>query len=101
MKNIIETLRSFNAWRDDFLIEISTLLLMIGFCMGTVDIFIRGNISASQWFTVSFAVVQAIAIDGLFFAVWSKIRQATWTRANIFKNLALIFVGVVLAAVAM
>lgn len=97
----LEFLRSFNAWRDDFLIEASTLLLMAGFAMGTVDIFIHGTISTSQWFVVCFAVIQAIAIDGLFFAVWSKVRQAEWTLKNLPKNLSLIGVGLVLSIVVM
>lgn len=96
----IEYLRSFNAWRDDFLIEASTFLLLITFIMGTVDIFIRGSIATSQWFTVSFAIVQAISIDGLFFAVWSKIRQTNWNRQTILKNISLVFVGIILAIVA-
>lgn len=93
-------LRAFNAWRDDFLIEASTLLLIAGFVMGTVDIFVGGGIATQEWFKVSWAIVQALAIDGLFFAVWGRVARATWTRDQMGKNAALVGVGLVLALVA-
>lgn len=97
---ITNGLRGFNAWRDDFLIELSTLMLMIGFVAGTVDVFTKGGLSTNYSFNVAWAIVQAIAIDGLFFAVWGRIAQATWSGATWLKNIMLIFVGLLLAIVA-
>lgn len=97
---ITNGLREFNAWRDDFLIELSTLMLMIGFVAGTVDVFTKGGLSTNYSFNVAWAIVQAIAIDGLFFAVWGRIAQATWSGATWLKNVMLIFVGLLLAIVA-
>lgn len=100
-ESITNGLRSFNNWRDDFLIELSTLLLMIGFIMGTVDILTRGGLVTATWFTLSWAIVQAIAIDGLFFAVWGKIARAKWEKGHRLRYTAMVFVGVILAIVAM
>jgi hypothetical protein len=99
-KAITAGLRAFNEWRDEFLIEASTLFLMIGFAAGTVDVFTKGGLSASYDFTVAWAAVQAVAIDGLFFAVWGKVARASWDRATWFKNTMLILVGLLLAIVA-
>lgn len=99
-KAITGGLRAFNEWRDDFLIEASTGFLMLGFVAGTVDVFTKGGLSANYDFTIAWATVQAIAIDGLFFAVWGKVARATWTRATWFKNAMLILVGLLLAVVA-
>jgi hypothetical protein len=99
-KAITAKLRAFNEWRDEVLIEASTFFLMIGFVAGTVDVFTKGELSASYGFTLAWATVQAIAIDGLFFAVWGKIAQATWSQATWFKNIMLILVGLLLAVVA-
>src|ERR1700681_2667486 len=97
----IAQLKAFNEWRDEILIEASTLLLIAGFILGTIDIFVGGGVATAAWFKVSWAVVQALAIDGLFFAVWSRVARAKWTRATLGKNAALVGVGLVLALVAM
>lgn len=97
---ITDGLRAFNEWRDDFLIELSTLMLMIGFVAGTVDVFTKGFLSTSGLFNVAWAIVQAIAIDGLFFAVWGRIAKAEWSKATVFKNVMLVIVGLLLAVVA-
>jgi hypothetical protein len=96
----IAQLKAFNAWRDDFLIEASTLLLIAGFILGTIDIFVGGGVATATWFKISWAVVQALAIDGLFFAVWGRVARAAWTRANLRKNISLVSVGLVLGLVA-
>ena len=97
---ITDGLCAFNEWRDNFLMELSTLMLMIGFIVGTVDVFTSGGLSRIEAFNVAWAVVQAIAIDGLFFAVWGRIRRATWSWATVFSNMMLILVGLLLSLVA-
>lgn len=99
-QDLINGLRAFNSWRDDFFIELSTLFLMIGFVAGTVDVLTSDGLSQIPWFNMAWAIVQAIAIDGLFFAVWGKIRRATWTRATWFSSSVLVGVGLLLAIVA-
>jgi hypothetical protein len=97
--NINGKLRQFNEWRDDFLVELSTLLLMIGFIMGTVDLLTRGGMAINGLFSFLWAVVQAVSIDGLFFAVWGKVSQYKWQH-GIWKGLSMIFVGIILSLVA-
>lgn len=97
---ITQGLRAFNNWRDDFLIELTTLLLMIGFVIGTIDVLTSGGLSQIGAVNYAWAVVQAVAIDGLFFAVWGKIRRLEWTWRLVFNNVMLIAVGLLLAVVA-
>lgn len=97
---ITQGLRAFNNWRDEFLIELSTLLLMLGFVVGTIDVFTNGGFS--QWTPVNYAwaIIQAVSIDGLFFAIWGKIRRIEWTKRTAFSNIMLILIGLLLAFVA-
>jgi hypothetical protein len=97
----IAELKAFNEWRDDFLIEASTLLLIAGFILGTIDIFVGGGVATTSWFKVSWAIVQALAIDGLFFAVWGRVARAQWTRGTWHRNIPMVAVGLILALVAM
>jgi hypothetical protein len=97
---ITQGLRAFNNWRDDFLIELTTLLLMVGFVVGTIDVLTSGGLSQIGFINYAWAVVQAVAIDGLFFAVWGKIRRLEWTWRLVFNNVMLITVGLLLAVVA-
>jgi signal transduction histidine kinase len=99
-KAITERLRQFNNWRDDTLIDASTLLLMIGFIMGTFDLLTRIGIATSPWFTGLWAIVQALAIDGLFFAVWAKVARFKWAKATWLHGIAIVAVGLLLAIVA-
>src|SRR5450755_4285666 len=96
----IAQLKAFNEWRDAIVIEAATGLLISGFILGTIDIFVGGGVATAAWFKISWAVVQALAIDGLFFAVWGRVAKAQWTRANLQKNIPLVAVGLVLALVA-
>jgi hypothetical protein len=107
-EDITNGLRAFNQWRDDFLIELSTLLLMAGFIIGTVDVLSSDGLSRLPLFNDLWAIVQAIAIDGLFFAVWGKIRRSQWSGYAGFWaglrgyvcNVMLVLVGLLLSFVA-
>lgn len=90
------------TWLIDFtdaiLVRICQFCLMLGFIAGTIAVLsTRYNINATPWFNITWAVVQAIAIDGLFFAVWSiwqRSKGQGWLRAWYF------FIGVLLGCVA-
>lgn len=97
---ITQGLRAFNNWRDDFLIELTTLLLMFGFVIGTIDVLTSGGLEKIPFVNWSWAVVQAVAIDGLFFAVWGRIRRFSWSWRTGFQGVMLVFVGLLLAGVA-
>lgn len=77
-----ETLRSFNDWFEEFMVEASRPLIMLGFIFGTVNVFTGGTeLARSDVFTVSWAIVQAVSVDGLFFAVLSQLKSAKgWKR---------------------
>src|SRR5436305_11249281 len=91
---ILQALRNLNRWLDEFLIELSRPLLLLGFICATVDLLTSGRLAITPWFSYAWAVVQAVAIDGLFFAVWAQIK-----RTSDRKRLALLPVGVGLSLV--
>ena len=93
-------LRLFNIWFDGFLLEAARPLAMLGFAMGTVDIFTRGGMAPQAWFAVGWAIIQAITIDGLFFAVWYRIGDTKWEPGKRFALVGLWIIGSILGAVA-
>ncbi len=96
----MKKLQQFNDWRDEFLIELSTILLLIGFIMGTIDLYVRGGFTVTIWYSLPWAAVQAVGIDGLFFAVWSRISKTAWQQGQRARLAGMLFVGIVLAIVA-
>ncbi len=93
-------LRKFNAWFDEFILEVAKPLAILGFTMGTVDIYTRGGLATQPLFAVPWSVVQALTIDGLFFAVWWRFFAARWTRQTWLANIGLLIIGLVLSIVA-
>lgn len=70
---INDGLHSFKLWFSDFAIELSPILVLIGMLMTGVDIYLNGRLATQTWFEVPWAIVQVIAVDGLWFAVWLRI----------------------------
>ncbi len=93
-------LRKFNAWFDEFILEVAKPLAILGFTMGTVDIYTRGGLATQPLFAVPWSVVQALTIDGLFFAVWWRFFAAKWTWRTATANVGLFIIGLVLSIVA-
>jgi hypothetical protein len=90
------------TWLIDFsdaiLVRICQFCLMLGFIAGTIAVLsTKFNINAQPWFNIVWAVVQAVAIDGLFFAVWTIWKNSNgkgWLRTWYF------FIGLLLGCVA-
>lgn len=93
-------LKAFNTWFDEFILVAAKPLAMLGFAMGTVDIFVRGTLATQYWFAFSWAAVQGLTIDGLFFTVWWRIFAARWEPGHRLATVGLVFIGVVLGIVA-
>ena len=73
---------NFTNWLDEFLTRSAGLMIMIGMMAGTLDVFTTIGLVKLSWFTLVWAGVQSVAIDGLFFAVWRKIRRQWKTVAR-------------------
>lgn len=94
--------RFAETWLIDFtdalLVPVSQFCLMLGFISGTIAVLsTRYNINAMPWFNLTWAIIQAVAIDGLFFAVWAIWQRSQgkgWLRTWYF------FIGVLLGCVA-
>jgi DNA-binding transcriptional regulator YiaG len=95
-KDINRGLRRFNEWFDVFILTAAKPLSMVGFAMGTVDIFNRGGLAINPFFSFGWSLVQAITIDGLFFAVWYRIFEHGISR---WRRFFLGIIGVVLGFV--
>lgn len=95
-KETIAGLREFNTWFDEFILTAAKPLSMIGFAMGTVDIFNRGGLATNPYFAFGWSLVQAITIDGLFFAVWYRLFEQGISR---WRRFFLGVIGLVLAVV--
>jgi hypothetical protein len=83
---------------DAFLMRWCQFSLMIGCILGTFGLYATSfNLTAQPVFNGIWAGIQAVSIDGLFFAVWSVWRRSEgkgWLRTWYF------FIGVLLMAVA-
>lgn len=90
----------FTDWLDEFLIRSAGLMIMVGMMAGTLDVFTTVGLIKLPWFTLVWAGVQSIAIDGLFFAIWRRIRRQWRTVARKWTLLPLIGVGIILALIA-
>ena len=92
-------IRKFNDWVDEFILELAKPLMLVMFIMGTADVLFQGWLADQWWFSIIWAVVQAITVDGLFFAVWSRVFSAKWTKENWLTITFLILIGLVLSLV--
>lgn len=97
---MIEKLRGFNGKLDEFLVEVSFPLLILGFIMATVDLFLHGQMATFGPFKWLWSVVQAIAIDGVFIAIWLRIFTTKWLWATCWKLVFLVPAGLLMAIVA-
>ena len=99
---INDGLHNFKVWFSDFAIELSPLLVLVGMLMTGVDIYLSGRLATQIWFEIPWAIVQVIAIDGLWFAVWLRILQHNHERkwATWLWYMAMVIVGLVMIIVA-
>ena len=72
---INDSLYNFKLWFGDFTIELSPLLVLLGMLMTGVDVLLNGRLATNLYFEVPWAIVQIIAIDGLWFAVLLRILE--------------------------
>ncbi len=93
-------LRLFNQWWDDFILELIKPAAILSMGLGTVAIFNLQGLAIAPWYVLLWAIVQAISIDGLFFATWDRLFSQKLRRANILAIIGLSFIGLILALVA-
>lgn len=90
-----------NKWVDQAILDLAKPLMLIMFVGGTADVLTQGWLANQSWFAYSWAIIQALTIDGLFFAVWSRLFDAKWTRSNWPTITGLALIGIVLSLVVM
>jgi Homeodomain-like domain len=94
--------RLCNYWLNDFvdamLIVICRLLLCVGMIIGTIGVLsARFHLTGVPNFDLTWSIIQAVAIDGMFFSVWGiwvKSRGLGWIRSWYFC------IGILLGCVA-
>lgn len=89
-------LKQFNLWWDEFILELIKPMAILSMTMGTVAVFNLSGLAIRPWFVTSWAIVQAMSIDGLFFATWDRF----FTSKRSWAMIGLLFVGITLAIVA-
>lgn len=98
--DITGSLKSFNEAWDDFILEAIKPAAILSMGLGTVAIFSLQGLAINPWFVLSWAIVQAVSIDGLFFATWDRLFSQKLKRANVLAIIGLSFIGLVLALIA-
>ena len=98
--DITGKLKSFNEAWDNFILEAIKPAAILSMGLGTVAIFNLQGLAISPWFVLSWAIVQAVSIDGLFFATWDRLFSQKLKKANAWSIIGLSFIGLVLALIA-
>src|SRR5258708_26684585 len=98
--DITGKLKSFNEAWDYFILEVIKPAAILAMGLGTVAIFNLQGLAISPWFVLSWAIVQAVSIDGLFFATWDRLFSQKLKKANAWSIIGLSFIGLVLALIA-
>lgn len=93
-------LKSFNKWWDEFILEAIKPVAILSMGLGTVAVFNLQGLAVSPWFVALWAVVQAMSIDGLFFATWDRLFSQKLKWSNALAIFGLAFIGLVLALIA-
>lgn len=92
-------LQKFNEGVDSVILDLAKPLMLVMFIMGSADVLFGGWLADQWWYSIVWAVVQAVTVDGLFFAVWYRVFGAKWERKTIATNFGLIIIGLVLSFV--
>ncbi|GHO72992.1 hypothetical protein KSD_07630 [Ktedonobacter sp. SOSP1-85] len=68
-------------WFEERLVELSYLFLIVGFCLGTIDLFTQGTLMSNGLMVYIWATTQAIAIDGSLLVKWKRFALALYTKS--------------------
>jgi hypothetical protein len=98
--DVNSNLKRFNAWWDIFILEAIKPVAILSMGMGTVAVFNLQGLAIQPWFVVSWATVQALSIDGLFFATWDRLFSLKLQKAHAWAIVGLLFIGIIMAIIA-
>jgi hypothetical protein len=98
--DINRSLKRFNAWWDVFILEAIKPVAILSMGLGTVAIFNLQGLAINPMFVASWAIVQALSIDGLFFATWDRLFSTSPKKANVLPIIGLAIIGLTLALIA-
>jgi hypothetical protein len=85
----------------DILIRLSRIMLMLGFMAGTVAVLSsQFQLASIPGFNLAWSIGQAIAIDGLFFGVWTEYHRTKWIEGQRFLKSWYFLIGSLLGIVA-
>ena len=94
------SLKKFNAWWDVFILEAIKPLAIASMALGTIAVFNLQGLAIQPWYVMAWAIIQAMSIDGLFFATWDKLWSTRLHKSNIFAMIGLLYIGLILSVVA-
>jgi hypothetical protein len=100
MPDINGSLKRFNSWWDIFILEAIKPLGMLSLGLGTLAVFSVEGLAISPWFVISWAIVQALSIDGLFFVTWDRLFSQKLMWSNLLASMGLALIGTIMLLVA-
>lgn len=95
--------REFKAWFTDFTLVYTPIFVLVGIIMTGIDVYLNLGIATGLWFKIPWAMVQVLAVDGLWFSVWIRILtdeyKWKWVAYHVFiilLGLALTGIGIIM-----
>lgn len=85
--------REFKSWFMDFTLVYTPIFVLVGLLMTGTNTYLNGRLATSLWFMVPWALVQVLAVDGLWFAVWIRILTDEYRWGWFIYHFFLILVG--------
>src|SRR5438270_13857935 len=88
------SLQRFNEWFDSFILEALKPLSILSMGLGTVAVFNLQGLAIDPRFVISWAIVQALSMDGLFFATWDRLFSIKPSREKWLPIVGLSLIGI-------
>src|SRR6266487_2298484 len=92
--------RDIKAWLSEFMLVYSPIFVLLGMLMTGADVYLNGRLAVSIWFMVPWSIVQVLAVDGLWFAVWIRILTDEYKWRWAFYHGFTILIGVTMTCIA-
>lgn len=93
--------REFKYWFMEFILIYSPVLIVAGLILTGLDLFLNLGISNQMWYKLPWSLVQLFAVDGSWFAVWTRILtdEYKWNTRWAYHTF-LILIGVCMTGIA-
>lgn len=91
--------REFKAWFTDFTLVYTPIFVLVGIIMTGIDVYLNLGIATGLWFKIPWAMVQVLAVDGLWFSVWIRILTDEYKWKWVAYHAFIILLGLALTGI--